>query len=142
MKLWIACCGLFSSSVNYRYFPCDALCGACRLCLCFCRAYYARCSLRMIVTIHSCERSFDVLHCCVRPRIPRIVLRIVSIASSRCLTDRSWNYASYDGNSLPRICSSLRTDELLRSDSNYKLILRFPLRRTDNCRMNVGRILC
>ena len=91
----------------------------------------------MTVTIHSCERSFHVLHCCVRPRIPRTVLWIVSIAPSGCLIDWSWNYASDDGNSLPRICSSLRTDELLRSDRNYELS-QPSLCRTDNCWMNVG----
>ena len=116
--------------------------GACRLCLCFCRAYYARCLYDDLLRYTHANGASMFFHCCVRPRIPRTVLWIVSIAPSGCLTDWSWNYASDDGNSLPRICSSLRTDELLRSDSNYELILSLPLCRTDNCWMNVRRILC
>ena len=123
MKLWFISRCLFNHPAYYWYLSGNALCAWCTLRVCISRAYHARCSLRMTSAIYSRKWSFNVLYCCIRSYLPRALLWIVPITSNYCLTFRSSYSFTYDGNSFLRICTSMRTNEFLRSNCNYKLIL-------------------
>ena len=142
MKLWQFSSNLFSCSINYRNFSCHALCSSRRLCFCFSRAYYARCSLWMTSSIYTRKWSINVLYCCLCSHFPWTLLRILPITPNSYLSTWSSYFPCYDGNSLSWVCSSLRTNEFLRSNRNYKPFLCFPYCRTIYRRVNVRRFFC
>jgi len=95
--------------------------------------------LRLTHPQPSCKRSLLLLHLHLPPHRPRPVLWILPL--QRDLKHRSRPTSSSNDDRLRRICSSMRTNVLLRSHSHYKPPIRRTLRRQHTSSMNLRRIL-
>ena len=77
----------------------------------------------MITKIYPCERSIDVFHNGILTRSQRIISRIIYSTKNNGVKYRGNNLCIDDGNRIHRICITMRTNVILRSDSNNKLII-------------------
>lgn len=102
--------------------------------------HLSRCELWLINSISTCQRSFNIFYLPIPSRRTRNVLRILHLSRNM----KYWNHSairSYS-NRIHRLCASMRTNILLRSNSNYKPIISYPLHWLYPSRMNLRWFLC
>uniref|UniRef100_A0A8C3U2B8 Uncharacterized protein n=1 Tax=Catharus ustulatus TaxID=91951 RepID=A0A8C3U2B8_CATUS len=104
-----------SHTLHSRYFPSLQLS----------RPHVSKCPIRLINPKPTRKRSLILLHLHLPPHRPRILLRLVP--KQRNLKHRSYPPPSPYSNRLRRLRTSLRTNIILRSYSNYQPILSNPL---------------
>lgn len=95
--------------------------------------------LRLTNSIFTCQRSFNILYLLIPPRRTRNVLWILHLPRNM----KHWNRPTICSNShrIHRLRTSMRTDIILRSHSNYKSTISYPLYRHYPSRMNLRGIL-
>ena len=85
------------------------------------------------------KRSFILLHLHLHSHWPRNLLRL--IPKQRDLKCRSYPATNPHGHCFRRLRSPMRTDIILRSYSNYKPTLCYPIHRSNTSRMSLRRLL-
>lgn len=110
-----------------------------RASLFICSPHLSRRKLRMNYSIHSRKRRIYILLIPIYPHRPRNLLRLIQ-------TNRNMKYRSYSiylnhSNSLHRICTTMRTNKILRSNSYYQPIFCHPIYRKNSSRVNM-RWIC
>lgn len=88
--------------------------------------------------LNSCQRSIYILPIPIPTHRTRNLLWIIPF--NRNMKYRSSPIYPNHSNSLYRICTSMRTNKILRSYSNYQPFLRYPLYRKNFSRMNMRRV--
>ena len=105
----------------------------------FSNSYLPRRKIWMIDPIYICKRSFNILHLPISTCRTRNILRILYF--HRNMKHHCNPFICSNIHSIHRICSSMRTNVLLRSNSNYKLTISNPIHRNYPSRMNLRRVL-
>lgn len=95
--------------------------------------------LRMTYSILTRKRSFYILYLSISPRRTRYILWILYIHRNM----KYWSSPTIRSNSysIHRLCTSMRTNIILRCNSNYKPSISYPLYRNNPSWMNLRRIL-
>lgn len=127
MKLWITTRTLPSNTNCNRTIPSNTLLPKYRNSIQKSKTYLPRRKLWMTATNTTCKRSLIILRVHLPTYRTGYILWIIQLHTymiSRC-SNSIPNYS----NSIYRICSTLRTNIILRCDSNYKLALSNPIRR-------------
>lgn len=95
--------------------------------------------LRLTYPIYTRKRSLNILHLLIPSCRTRNILWVIHI--HRNMKHWSCTIICCNSNSIHRICTSMRTNILLRSHSNYQPIISYPLYRNNLGRVNLRRIL-
>lgn len=138
MKFWLYPRRLPYYSINHRYLPCNTLPPQRRACLCIYHPHLPRCKQRLTPPSLPCKRRVILLFCHIYPHWPRTILWVILIHLNMILWC-SHIYSHY-GHSLPRLCTPLRTNKLLSSNSNHKLFLCHSHLRKSPSRVSVRRV--
>jgi len=125
MKLRVPPRPLSSYSNHYRLILKNTLRTKYRNSLLISSTYLPRRKLWLITPIHSRKWSFNILPIYLSSCGARTILRILHPQGN--LKHRSYPIPSYHGHCLHRLCSTLRTNKILRGHSNYQPILSYPL---------------
>lgn len=91
--------------------------------------------LRLTYPIHTRKRSLNILHLLIPSCGAWNILWIIHI--HRDMKHRSCTIICCNSNSIHRICTSMRTNILLRSHSNYQPTISYPLYRNNPSRVNL-----
>jgi hypothetical protein len=121
-----------------RNLPSNTLHTKCRSSLLILRTYFTRRKLRMASTKPTCQRRLSIFRLYLPSYRTRYLLRFLS--PNRNMERRYYFIYPHHGNSFPRLCSSMRTNKILRSNSNHKTVLSCSIHRTNICRMTLRRI--
>lgn len=101
--------------------------------------YLSRRKLRLTNSIYTRKRSLNIFYLLVSSCRTRDILRIIYIYRNM----KHWSYLTICSNShsIHRLCSPMRANILLRSNSNYKPPFSNPLHRNHPSRMNLRGFL-
>ena len=139
MKLWLPPRPLPNHTNLNRIIPSYALHSRHILSIFIRGPHLPRRKLRMTPSKHPRQRSFPILHLHLSPHRPRPILWI--LRQPRNLKHRRYSSPRHNGNSLLWLCSSLRSNVLLRSYSNHQPSFSNPIYRTRHRPMTLRRIL-
>lgn len=138
MKLWITSRSMLRNPNNYRIILSYTLRIKSRNSILFSYPYYTRSKLRMTNTKNSCKWSIYVL------LIPISTYRTINLLWILLIKRnmKHWSSIIYpnNSNSIHRICTTMRTNKILRSNSYYQSILSYSILRHKTSRMNLRRI--
>jgi len=140
MKLWVINRNMLNYSNYHRPISIYTLCVSHRTSLLVSSPYFSRCKLRMNHSLYSCQRRLHIFPIPVHPYGARNLLWVLQ--TNRNMKYRSYSIYSNYSNSLYRICSTLRSNKILRCHSNYKPLLRHSLHRQNTSRVNVRGLCC
>lgn len=101
--------------------------------------YLPRRKLRLINPIFTCQRSLNILHLLISPCRTRHILWVLHLL--RNMKHRNYPPIHSHSNRIYRLCTTMRTNIILRSHSNYKFTISHSIHWNHPCRMNLRRIL-
>lgn len=139
MKIRITLRIMFSSTNSYGALLSYALYGRHIISLLFSGTYLSRRKLWMVTTKSSCQRSFTFFLLYLYTHRTRFILRILRQSSSMKYRSNSTPY--YHVNCLCRVCTTLRPNVLLRSNSYNEPSISSSLFRNYISTMSLRRIL-
>ena len=126
---------MFSNTNSNRIISCNTLYIKSRYSISIRSTHYTRSKLRMTYTKSPCKRSINILLIYIPTYRTRSILWI--IFHNRNLKHRCNYLYCNNSNSIYRICATLRTNKILRSNSNYKPIFSNSIYRHNISRMNL-----
>lgn len=135
MKFWILTRPMPDYSNYYGPIPIHTLYPPCRNSFLLRSPLNPRCQLRMNNTKHSRKWGLLIFYMLIPPHRTKYILWILLFLRNLKYWHLSTN-SSYT-NSFPRICPTLRSNKILRSNCYYKPSFRHPLHRKNPCRMNL-----
>lgn len=94
--------------------------------------------LWMAPTNTTCKRRIIILHLHLPAHRTKYILWIIQLHTH--MIRRSSNPILNHSNSIYRICITMGTNIILRSNCNYKPIISNPLHRKRNCTMSMRRL--
>lgn len=139
MKLWLSIRNLPNNPNHYRFIPGNTLHIRHYNSILISNSYLPRRKLRMSDPIYTRKWSINIFYLLIPSCRTRDILWILHIYRNMkywsCPTLRS------DSNRIHRLCPSMRTNVILRSNSHYKLTLSNPIHWDYTSRMDLRRIL-
>ena len=91
-------------------------------------------------SIHACKRSFHVLYLPLHSHRTWPILWILCL--SRNMKHRNYSTAYSHSHCIHRLCTTKRTNIILRRNSFYKPTLSNPIHRHHSCRMDLRQLSC
>ena len=94
----------------------------------------------MTHSIYTCKRSFHILYPPLYSRKTWPILWVLCL--SRNMKHRNYSTAYSHSYCIHRLCSTMRTNVILRGKSHYKPSLSNPIHWHYSCRMDLRRLFC
>lgn len=106
---------IFSNTLHIRYYNSILIS----------HPYLPRRKLRLTHPILTCQRSLNIFHLLIPTHRTKYILRLLHFHRNM----KHWNYSPIHSHSncIHRLRTAMRTDILLRSNSNYKLTISYPI---------------
>uniref|UniRef100_A0A4X1UGU3 Uncharacterized protein n=1 Tax=Sus scrofa TaxID=9823 RepID=A0A4X1UGU3_PIG len=104
-----------------------------------CNTYLPRRELRMNHPLPTRKRSINILHLPIHSCRARPILWILHVHRETKCQSHPTIYSH--SNSFYRLCTTLRTNTILKSNSHHKLTLSNPIHPNRPCGMNLRRLL-
>lgn len=139
MKLWLLTWPLPNHSNPHRTFPSNTLYIRHINSILISYPHLSRRKLRLTYPLYTCKRSLHILHLPFSSRRTRHILRLLQ--HNWNLKHRHYLTIRCNSNSIHGLRPTMRTNILLRSHSNYKSTISYPLHRHNPSRMNLRGIL-
>lgn len=104
------------------------------------RPHYTGRKLWLNYTVYSCKWSIMILHLHLYPHRSWNLLRFLHIHGNM----KYWSYfsSSSHSHSICWICSSMRTNKILRSHCHHELVIRNPIRWRLPSELSMRRVCC
>lgn len=102
------------------------------------KTYLPRCKLWMTITNTTCQRRVPILRMYLFTHWTKYILWIIQLYTHMISGSRNPNLNLR--NSLSRICTTMRTNIILRCNCNYKLIISNSIRRYRSSTMSMRRV--
>uniref|UniRef100_A0A8B9MN08 Uncharacterized protein n=1 Tax=Accipiter nisus TaxID=211598 RepID=A0A8B9MN08_9AVES len=103
------------------------------------RSHMPKRTVRLTNPEPTCQRSILFLHLHLLTHRPGTLLRFIPV--QRNLKHRDYPPTHPHSNCLRRLCPPMRTNILLRGYGHHQPLLRYPVHRTNPCRVGLRRFL-